>query len=443
MKRLMTLASVLLVVLVLLMSTGASLAAPPNTIAAQADVEDPGLVIVKVDRDGPAAEAGVTRGDILLAVDDEPVNAVKDLRQILRGLEPGDKVELTVLHGDDQRTLTAVLAEGDGVAYLGLVPYGDAFELVSTPSMVESLTAGAVITQVVEDSPAAKAGLQTGDVITAVDDQALDADSDLAAIIGAYEPGEWITLQVLRSDTDEISEVTVILGENPDEPGSAFLGVGYFGGYQGAFGPGRMPRFLEDLDPEEFEDLLPMPGMPDEHEGFFRTFPFPFSDEEFSAELVQGAVVRRVVDDSPAAEAGLQPGDVITAIDGEPVESPDDLPDIIASLEPGETLVLTVERPDEDESMELEAVLGEDEDGEAYLGVTIGGFFMHMQGLPFGQNQEQRRGFGMPWLERLLPGDELPFELPFDLDQLELPFRFRFEDITPPNVAPQLQGESI
>jgi len=94
--------------------------------AVSAQEADPGygVVIASVEPDGPAAEAGVVRGDILLEMDGEALEDVGGLMRCLDGMEPGDEVELTVLHGDDLRTLTATLGDRGGGAYLGLLPCG-------------------------------------------------------------------------------------------------------------------------------------------------------------------------------------------------------------------------------------------------------------------------------------------------------------------------------
>ena len=66
------------------------------------------------------------------------------------------------------------------------------------------------------NSPAAAAGLQSGDVITAVDGDRVDADSDLADHILPHQPGDQLTLTVMRG-SDEM-QVTVTLGTLPENP---------------------------------------------------------------------------------------------------------------------------------------------------------------------------------------------------------------------------------
>jgi S1-C subfamily serine protease len=66
---------------------------------------------------------------------------------------------------------------------------------------------------VVPGSPAEAAGLQTGDIITAIDDEQIGVDTDLPTIILPHSPGDTITLRVLRGSS--VQEVEVTLGELP------------------------------------------------------------------------------------------------------------------------------------------------------------------------------------------------------------------------------------
>jgi serine protease Do len=65
-------------------------------------------------------------------------------------------------------------------------------------------------------SPAEQAGLQDGDIITAIEGEQVGAGGDLSMLIVRYSPGETITLRVLRGSST--TEVEVTLGELPDNP---------------------------------------------------------------------------------------------------------------------------------------------------------------------------------------------------------------------------------
>lgn len=398
-----------LIVALLAVSLGAPLAA-----AQTEPVDEPGLVIVRVDADGPAAKAGVKRGDILLALGDQEINRPLDWFQAVRSLQADEPVELSVLHGDDERTLTATVAERNSRPFLGLQVYlGGAVEETAGEPLLLPLMAqasGAQIAEVVDDSPASAAGLQVGDVITAVDGEALDDQLSLGDAIAAHQPGDEVVLTVTRDDEEQ--ELSVTLGENPDDATRPYLGVRYSMSM-------TMPDMQEQMAP--FFEHPGRQGMP---------FDLPFDETMPDGTVTAGAVVRTVAEDSPAAEAGIEPGDVITAIDDEAVDGPEALVDAVASRQPGDVVTLTVTRSGEEEPLAIEATLGKNPDDaeKAYLGVSIGAFMMRFQGqvpgnrggmrfqLPFGLGEMQIDPDQLPF-----DLNELPFELPFELPGQQQP----------------------
>ena len=82
---------------------------------------------------------------------------------------------------------------------------------------------GATLTQVVADSPAAKAGLQTGDVILAVGGQNIDAQHLLDMLIRQHKPGDTIEIKYQRGSNTQTANVT--LGAQPNNAAVPFLGV--------------------------------------------------------------------------------------------------------------------------------------------------------------------------------------------------------------------------
>jgi len=95
-------------------------------------------------------------------------------------------------------------------------------------------TVYALVTAVTTGSPADRAGIEVGDMITQFDGQELP-EAGPAALITDYAPGDRITVTVLRG-ADEL-DLAVTLGENPNSPGKAWLGITY----QAV--PGHMQRF--------------------------------------------------------------------------------------------------------------------------------------------------------------------------------------------------------
>ena len=322
----------------------------PAISAAQED--ESGVVIISVEKDGPAAQAGVKRGDILLKVGDTEVNTPADVAGALRDYEPGDKVALTIQHGDDQQSVTVTLGDRNGTAILGLTPFGlqkDEPRLLpdETFSATKGMTTTQVmVTEVVTDSPAAKAGLKKGDLIISIDGAQLGADKTLSDIIASHQPGDTVTLEVIspaKNNNGTARQVQVELGENPDKEGVAWLGV----------------RYTQNL--RNFKRGMPFPNVP-------------------NGNVKQAVVIRDVTADSPAETAGLKQGDVITAVNGETVSTPQALVEVIAGHKPGDQITLSVQRSDAGsaaQSIEIKVTLGEnpDKEGAAWLGVSVGGGF--------------------------------------------------------------------
>jgi membrane-associated protease RseP (regulator of RpoE activity) len=92
--------------------------------------------------------------------------------------------------------------------------------------------------------------------------------------------------------------------------------------------------------------------------------------------VTSGVIIGTVADGSPAQAAGLKVGDLITAVDGESIQSQNAVAESVAAHKPGDTLQLKIYRPDEKTEIDVEARLAErsDKAGSAYLGVTINGF---------------------------------------------------------------------
>ena len=68
-----------------------------------------GAVIVEVVPGTAADEAGLERGDVIVEIDGQDVTSAANVGTIVRGKEPGDKVEITFYRGDEQQTVTATL----------------------------------------------------------------------------------------------------------------------------------------------------------------------------------------------------------------------------------------------------------------------------------------------------------------------------------------------
>lgn len=387
-------------------ATTVNIAAAQAPAAAVAQVEDEkGVLIVSVQRDGPAAKAGLRRGDIILKVNGVEVNDAQALRDALAKLKPGDEAQIRVARGDSELTFKVTLGEADGRAVLGVTPFQSlppAIEAMPVPpgqapgqppfdpeqlrkrleEQLRRFPAQVRVTEVISDSPAAKAGLQRGDIIIAVNETRLDAQNPLAEVIAKFKPGDVVTLTIQRNDAEQKLKVT--LGENPEKKGTAFLGIRYAPAFTAM---GRLPHNI----PVPPGGVVPMP------------------------ETWAAVTINNVVAGSPADKAGLKQGDMILAANDKPIEAPQDLVELVRNSKPGDRVTLSVQRQGEDKPVEITVTLGENPDkaGAAYMGVSLGQFIRFERILPGGE------GSGAQGFE-IIPGFRLPFDFNFD-DLLPLP----------------------
>lgn len=366
-----------------------------------------GILVAGVINNSPADQAGVVRGDILQKVNDENVNTFIELNQLLAGLSDGSDLDLTVVHGDEILTLSTTVDENFSRSELGIEPCGfGTSEKGFFPLQSSKLMRGATIIKVIPDSPAEDAGIDEGDIIISVDGKVVGLEENLSELISTYQPGDRVTIEIKKSRQD-LEEIEIELGEHPEEANKAYLGIEYI--------------------PVE----ISMGGetQPFNHnQRHFRFMPFdklaPF---ELPEGVEKGVIIRDVQSDSPAEEAGLREGDIITAIDGQALEKPNDLITTIKDLDPGDKITLTIFRLKDREEMTLKVELGENpsKSGAAYLGVNVVGLFdisIHKKGqIPFRNSKMFPFFFGIP--EGKQPFEfnfDLPFEFPFDLPFDEL-----------------------
>ena len=162
---------------------------------------------------------------------------------------------------------------------------------------------GALVSSVEDGSPAAKAGLKSGDVILKFDSKEISRSAELPAQVADMKPGTKATLQVWRDGATKSIEVTV--GEMKDAKVASAATPGE--------AHGRLGLAVRPLTPEERQQVG-----------------------------ARGLVVEGV--SGPAARAGIQPGDVVLSVNGTPVQSVEQLRAQVEKS--GKTVALLVQRED-------------------------------------------------------------------------------------------------
>lgn len=171
---------------------------------------------------------------------------------------------------------------------------------------------GACITHVIEGTPAEKAGLKEGDVITRIDDRDIDGFGDLAEEIGSHEPGDKVSITYWRDGKK--NEASIELGKDED------------------VGPASFTFTSPDVDWDAMAYAwASKPG------------PFLGVDGE-DAENNGGARITEVIEGTSAEDMGVQEGDVITGINGARVMSFATLAELIGTHQPGADVTLEIQR---------------------------------------------------------------------------------------------------
>jgi serine protease Do len=179
-----------------------------------------------------------------------------------------------------------------------------------TPDLAESLglekSRGALVASVSDGSPAAEAGIKTGDVIVEYNGSQIEDSSQLPILVARTKVGQNAKIIVVR-DKKRIP-ITVKVGELQEQEVVA----------SAPQEPAKLGMSVQNVTPEMAESL-----------GLNRA---------------GGAVITAVQPQSPAAEAGLRRGDVILEINRKPIDGAAEVQKLLAQVKPGENLLFLISR---------------------------------------------------------------------------------------------------
>ncbi len=229
------------------------------------DVDDAtGVRVDTVEADSAAAKGGVKAGDVVVEFDGERVRSARQLTRLVQETPAGRAVKLTVRRGSDRQTLDVTPEAREAFAWHGR--FGPEFErdversveqsLRNLPEQIEPLLnfrfdggipamgargrlgvqveglsdqlatyfgvadGGVLVAGVTADSPAAKAGVKAGDVITKVNGAAVKDPGDLVRALGDVKDDGAVALDVVR-DRKATSLKATIEPRRPSRPARA------------------------------------------------------------------------------------------------------------------------------------------------------------------------------------------------------------------------------
>ena len=164
---------------------------------------------------------------------------------------------------------------------------------------------GALVANVEKNSPAQKAGLESGDVILQYNDKQIVDSSDLPVVVAKTKPGTEAKLKIWRKG--EQREISITVGEL--EPEKAVVAA-----TNGAAPAGKLGLAVQDLTDQQREKL----------------------------DVKGGVVVGSA--QGPAARAGIQRGDVVIAVNGQEIESASQFKGLVDNAQPGKPVALLIQR---------------------------------------------------------------------------------------------------
>lgn len=189
---------------------------------------------------------------------------------------------------------------------------------------------GAIVEEVTKESAAEKAGLKKGDVITRIDDMKITSPDDLSAAVKKHKPGDKVTVTYLRDKKEQklTTELTKWKGTN------IYTTNG----------------FNMNMDRMEFPRISVTPEV---RAYGYRTGTPKLGVSVQDAEDGKGVKVLDVDEDGNAAKAGLKEDDVITDIDGQAVNSADEVAKIIREAKDKISVKMKVQRKGKTETIDV------------------------------------------------------------------------------------------
>lgn len=173
---------------------GATLQTISQELAEGLGLERPtGALLADVDPKGPAAEAGLKRGDVITAVDGQQVDDPEAVGYRLGTKPLGGQASLSVLRGGKKITAQIRLTPApetpprDTVKLKGQSPFAGATVVNVSPAVTEEMslvgaTNGVAVSEIEDGSFAQQLNLQRGDIILAVNDQKIESTRDLERV---------------------------------------------------------------------------------------------------------------------------------------------------------------------------------------------------------------------------------------------------------------------
>jgi serine protease Do len=177
-----------------------------------------GVVVTEVEPNGPAAQAGLQQGDVILAINGSPVKDTNDLVAKVAALPVGEKATIRYLRDRKEKESTVVIEDrskmladmtgeegqsGSTAPDATKAKFGISVQNL-TPEMAQQMgiadSKGVVVSDVKDSSFADEVGMQPGDVIVELNQQPVNSVDDIMRIQKNLKPGSDVVFRIERSE---------------------------------------------------------------------------------------------------------------------------------------------------------------------------------------------------------------------------------------------------
>jgi serine protease Do len=204
------------------------------------DGHDKGVEIQSVNKEGAAEKAGLKKGDIVTKIDTKNIEATGDVTDAIKAHKPGDKVSITYLRDGKEQKATAELTRWKGMNFKTLAPsqgfnndmwrddmngkllersmpriQGGTFSMNTNRTKLGLSVQdtddgkGVKVLETDEDGNAAKAGIKEDDIITHIDDKAVNSADEIAKLMKEKKDQPNVRFQISRAGKSQTIEVKI------------------------------------------------------------------------------------------------------------------------------------------------------------------------------------------------------------------------------------------
>jgi S1-C subfamily serine protease/photosystem II stability/assembly factor-like uncharacterized protein len=258
-------------------------------------------IVTQIIPKSPAEKAGFQLGDQVVSIGDETISDFDATLEILRKKKVGDKLSVKVQRKDSMIDLKVELTARPGSNQNAQAPQAGVWLGVTGEDRDNKI----VVTRVTPEAPAAKAGIKEGDILTHIDDRAMENYAAMISQVRTKSAGDKVKVKLQRGSESLELELTLEMRPGPTAPATPPQTANVYLGIQGENG----------------------------EKG--------------------GAVLTEITQDGPAQKAGLLAGDTVQSIGGRNVTDYDALVAAIRQLKAGEKIKVGILRDGQQKELDV------------------------------------------------------------------------------------------